>query len=67
MVIELGRYRIEYQQGYGIDNRSGWSVSWAGSFFCQFVPLRKAIGVLLRLVVKGRRKHRAMYNEGARG
>lgn len=41
--IEIGKTAFHYDKDYGIDKRTGWSVSVNGSFICQFKPLYKAI------------------------
>jgi hypothetical protein len=48
--LAVGRYAIEYDRGYGIDNRNGWTVKRDGSVCCQFVAFRKAAWRLLVLL-----------------
>lgn len=34
----LGRFELQYDTDYGVDNRSGWSVVWDGSFESELEP-----------------------------
>lgn len=34
--MSLKSLKIEYDEDYGIDNRSGWSVAINGSYYAQF-------------------------------
>ena len=40
--------KIEYDKDYGIDKKTGWSVSMDGSIICQFKSFFVAMGILFK-------------------
>ncbi|MGR3302382.1 MAG: hypothetical protein ACUZ8I_07735 [Candidatus Scalindua sp.] len=35
MKIEIRKLRIDYDENYGCDNRTGWSIAWCGHYLVQ--------------------------------
>lgn len=36
--LEIGEFKIEHDRDYGCNKRTGWSVSFGGSYYVQLVP-----------------------------